>query len=79
MLQPNRTNADGPGSDHPSDDSSDPAVDSEAPADVPERDHWVRANPGTGTISMLGKPFSGMIDLHCLLEARPKRMWMIIV
>ena len=69
--------ADGPGSDHPKGDSSDPAVDSEAPADVPER---VKSpNPGTDTMSMLGKHFSGMIDPHCLLEARPKRMWMIFV
>ena len=35
-------NAVDPGSDLPKDDSSDPAVDSEAPAEVPERDHWVR-------------------------------------
>ena len=28
-------------------------------------------NPGTDTMSMLGKPFSGMIDLYCLWRSVP--------
>ena len=77
----NQLDAFDPGTDQPSDANSDPAADPEAPADVPERDHWVHDEEPKSCadiMSMLGKPSSGMIHLHCLQEARPKRMWMTI-
>ena len=40
--------------------------------------HLLMFLKGTDIMSMLGKLSSGMIHLHCLQEARPKRMWMTI-
>ena len=74
----NQLGADDPGPGQPSNDNNGLNADPEAPADVPERDHWVRDEESKSWHRHHGKHSLGMIHRNCLQEARPKRMWMTI-